>query len=192
MEFVMAAERDRIPEMSRRQLLAATASGMGLAVAPNALLAAATEPSARETLPPLAADAAPPAGWSALAPRDEIRPAFAYDPRGGPEGRGAFVIQADARPGLSGCWRRTLPVESGKTYRFSALYRAVNVPVPRRSVVAKLFWHNAAGSLCPCSEPAVVGNGGRAMTEMDYPSALPLRADGWTEISSIYRAPDAA
>ena len=36
------------------------------------------------------------AGWTAAAPRDEIRPEFTYYPRGGPNGKGVHIIGADA------------------------------------------------------------------------------------------------
>ena len=38
-----------------------------------------------------AADAPAPDGWTAAAPRDEIKPAFAFDPAGGPDGKGCLV-----------------------------------------------------------------------------------------------------
>jgi hypothetical protein len=94
-------------------------------VALTAALLAAAPPSA-------------PDGWTTAAPRDEIRPAFAYEATGGPDGKGAFVITADHREGLDGWWTRTFPVEGGKHYRFQAFCQAKNVAVPRRSVVAQL------------------------------------------------------
>ena len=36
-----------------------------------------------------------PAGWTAVAPRDEIKPIFRYEAKGGPEGREAFIIAGD-------------------------------------------------------------------------------------------------
>src|SRR5947209_9178652 len=50
------------------------------------------------------AGAKAPDGWTTAAPRDEIRPAFAYDPQGGPDGKGCFTITADRRDGLARCW----------------------------------------------------------------------------------------
>jgi len=54
------------------------------------------------------ADDLPP-GWSARSPRDEIRPAFAYDPAGGPKRSGAFVITHDSRAGLQGWVEKEFP-----------------------------------------------------------------------------------
>src|SRR5579862_8887664 len=79
-------------------------------------------------------------GWQTAAPRDEIRPAFTCDLQGGPDGQGALIIEADRREGLDGSWIRAFPVIGGRPYRFRALYRARNVAVPRRSVVATIDW----------------------------------------------------
>ena len=50
--------------------------------------------------PPKApAGESPPDGWKAAAPRDEISPEFSYDPKGGRDGKGAFIIYANAREG---------------------------------------------------------------------------------------------
>ncbi len=40
-----------------------------------------------------------PEGWTTAAPREEISPAFAYEPNGGTDGKGSFVITAAAREG---------------------------------------------------------------------------------------------
>src|SRR5438132_13975178 len=62
----------------------------------------------------------PPDGWTTAAPRDEIRPEFAYDPKDGPDGKGCFLIKADQRAGLAGCWKKTFPVTGRKQYHFKA------------------------------------------------------------------------
>ena len=38
-----------------------------------------------------------PDGWTTGAPRDEIRPAFQYEPTGGVNGQGVFIIRQDRR-----------------------------------------------------------------------------------------------
>ncbi|MBM3892648.1 MAG: hypothetical protein FJ388_26315, partial [Verrucomicrobia bacterium] len=63
-------------------------------------------------------------GWTAAAPREEIRPSFSVSRKGG------LVIQADEREGLSGCWTKTFPVQGGRHYRFHALRKATRVAVP--------------------------------------------------------------
>src|SRR5262249_13201960 len=77
-----------------------------------------------------------PDGWLAWAPRDEIRPDFAYEPTGGPDGKGCLTIKADRRDGLDGYWARSFPITGGQYYRFEARYRAEGVSIPRRNIVA--------------------------------------------------------
>src|SRR5262245_52461840 len=83
-----------------------------------------------------------PPGWVTAAPRDELRPAFAFEPAGGADGKGAWVIRAGRREGQHGWWSRTYPVVGGKHYRFSASYQAAGVAVERRSVVARVLWQD--------------------------------------------------
>lgn len=152
-----------------------------------ALLAAAV--AAPADPPPLF-----PAGWQAAAPRDELRPAFAYDPAGGPKKDGAFVITHDARDGLHGWVQKTFPVEGGKHYRFHAVRKAAGVETPRRSVVARVLWRDDAGRGVPMGEPPakgyLIGFTGRA--EAEHPTDRPARPDGWTEVSDTYQAPPKA
>ena len=84
----------------------------------------------------------------------------------------------------------TMPIETGKWYRFSALCRAKDVAVPRRSIVAKLDWQDARGRAVPLDEPAVssVLQGMTPMAETEFPNPSAPRADGWTEMSGVYRA----
>ena len=77
-----------------------------------------------------------PPGWEAVAQREEIRPAFSFDPEGGPGKAGAFVIEAGDSVGQHGWLQKAFPVEGGKCYRFQALRQSERVAVPRRSGVA--------------------------------------------------------
>ena len=49
-------------------------------------------------------------GWTSAGLRDELRPSFAYEEAGGPDGRPAWVIRMDEREGLRGCWTKSYPV----------------------------------------------------------------------------------
>src|SRR5438270_13965735 len=118
-------------EISRREWITRAAAGAALVA--GSRLAAGEGPSE-------SGDRV--AGWTSGSPRDEIRPHFAVDPHGGPEGGPCLLIRADAREGLDGYWTRTFGVSGGRHYRFSALYRCEHVAVPRRSVVAKLDWQD--------------------------------------------------
>src|SRR4029453_15273278 len=57
-----------------------------------------------------------PDGWRAAAPRDEIRPQFDYIPKGGKDGKGAFLIIAYDREGLDGYWVKTFSITGGRHY----------------------------------------------------------------------------
>jgi predicted amidohydrolase len=133
-------------------------------------------------------------GWQTAAPRDEIRPAFACAPHGGPDGHDAYVIRADRREGLDGFWTRTFPVTGGRHYRFRALYRAQNVAVPRRSVVAKIDWQDAQGRPVPEDKPTVAGylRGATGMAETEHPATQATDSAGWTEVADTYCAPSGA
>ncbi len=135
-----------------------------------------------------------PDGWTTAAPRDEIRPQFAFDSKGGPNGTGCFVIRADQREGLDGSWRKTFPIQGGRYYRFESFYKAGGVSVPRRSIVAKIQWQNDQGQSVPLDEPAVTSylRGARGMAETEFPAPKEPSASGWTELSDTYRVPSQA
>jgi predicted amidohydrolase len=135
-----------------------------------------------------------PEGWSTAAPRDEIRPAFAYEPDGGPHRRGAFVIRSDAREGLQGRWTRAFPVTGGHYYRFYALRRARHAASPRRAAVARVLWHDGQGNGIQRDEPtnATFAPGERPAAEPEYPMDHAEAAPGWVEVSDVYRAPSGA
>jgi predicted amidohydrolase len=141
-----------------------------------------------------ARDYSPPEGWSTAAPRDEIRPEFAYDPTGGPHGRGAFVIRSDEREGLQGRWTKTFPVQGGHAYRFSALRRVEHAASPRRTAVARVTWTDDSGQqvLRDESTTAPFQPGVAPRSEPEYPMDRAEAAPGWVEVSDVYRAPSRA
>ncbi|HYG34972.1 MAG TPA: nitrilase-related carbon-nitrogen hydrolase, partial [Clostridia bacterium] len=135
-----------------------------------------------------------PAGWKTSSPREEIRPEFAFEPRGGADGQGCFVIRADKREGLDGCWTKSFPVVGGRYYRFSALYKAKRVAIPRRSILVKLDWQDAQGQVVS-QDPPVVENylkGAVAIAETESPVTRGTNSEGWTEIADVYRIPSKA
>jgi predicted amidohydrolase len=143
----------------------------------------------------VADSSANPAGWSTAAPRDEIEPQFAYQAHGGIDGHGALVIRADHREGLDGYWTKTFPVIGGRHFRFEAFYRAAGVAVPRRSVVPRLLWQDAAGRPVPSDEPVVAGyliSKSKSLAAAEFPTTKAARGDGWTEVSDTYLVPGRA
>ena len=107
--------------------------------------------------------------WQPAAPRDEIRPTFAFDSGGGPDGEGALVIQADEREGLDGWWSKAFAITGGRHYRFLARYRAHNVQVPRRSILAKFDWRNESGEpvLTDVFEPTQTAEDPNAVVDLN-------------------------
>jgi predicted amidohydrolase len=135
-----------------------------------------------------------PEGWVTQSPRDEVRPHFAYDPEGGPQGTGAFVIKADEREGLIGSWEKTLPIEGGRYYRFSCSRKAIGVKTPRRVAVARVLWRDDKGQNVRHDDPTFTSYrpGEKPQAEPEYPADGQLLESGWQEVSGVFRAPSAA
>ncbi|MSU59332.1 MAG: carbon-nitrogen hydrolase family protein [Pedosphaera sp.] len=135
-----------------------------------------------------------PAGWSTAAARDEIKPAFNFDPKGGPKRDGALVIRTDKRDGLDGHWEKTFPVEGGKWFRFFALRRAENIPVPRRCVLVRIHWRDAKGRAVNHDEPGAhsYAPGVPPQAEPEFPNDGAPGRDGWTVVSGVYHVPSHA
>ena len=135
-----------------------------------------------------------PPGWHTAAPRDEIRPAFAYEPTRGPSGQGAFVIQADGREGLDGFWTQAFPVRGGQYYQFRAFRRLDRVASPRRSAVVRLLWQDDGGRSVLRDEPPTTSflKGFTSTAEAEHPMDRTTDARGWTEVADIYRVPSKA
>ncbi len=135
-----------------------------------------------------------PDGWQTAAPRDEIRPRFDYDSKGGKDGKGALLIIADDREGLDGHWVKTFQVTGGKHYRFFALRRVENIATPARSVVARILWQDANGKSVHWDKPVPTGYMKDAFyqAEPEYPRDKATDAGGWTEVSDVYLAPSKA
>ncbi len=135
-----------------------------------------------------------PEGWTVAAPREEIRPEFAFDARGGPDGQAALVIKADGREGLDGGWIKTFPIHGGSWYRFCAVRKVENVALPRRSAVAKINWLDAQGNRVTYDEAVETGylRGFKPTAEAEHPTDKTANPAGWTEVSDTYRAPSKA
>src|SRR5258708_6508575 len=98
-----------------------------------------------------------PPGWKPASPRDEIRPGFSFDPKGGPKSDGSLISASDEREGLHGWWQKTFAIVGGRHCHFQALRKVQNVKVPRRSAVVRIVWQDDKGKPVPMSEPAVQG-----------------------------------
>ncbi len=123
--------------------------------------------------------------WHGVAAREEIRPFFETSSNGG------LVIRSDSREGLAGHWERTFIVEGGKHFQFRARRRADNVSSPRRSVLARLLWRDAAGRPVRHDAPGAISYapGVAPAAEPEYPADGAADGAGWTEVGGVYRAP---
>jgi predicted amidohydrolase len=130
--------------------------------------------------------------WKTGSPRDELRPTFGFDPKGGPNGTTSFIIAANERDeGLHGWWQKSYPVTGGKYYRFRAVRKVQGIPLARRSAVVRILWQDAAGKPVPTDEPAPVGylKGWKGNAEPEHPADRDTDDRGWTEVAETYRAP---
>lgn len=137
---------------------------------------------------------AAPDGWTADAPRDEVRPALTYQPAGGRDGHGAFVIQHDDREGLHGFWSRKFEVRGGQHYHFEGWRAVSHVATPRQSVSVRILWRDAKGNAVPQDEPSPGAYlvGWKPTSEAEHPTDKQTDDKGWTEVSETYRAPTKA
>jgi predicted amidohydrolase len=145
-------------------------------------------------LPLIAVGGQPPDSWKALAPREEIRPAFGYESQGGVDDGPRLIIEADDREGLHGYWTRTFDVKGGQHYRFSTLRRIENVGLPRRSVLVRVLWRDDQNQPVEREEPVVTTylKGWKPRAEAEYPPDGKTNVDGWTEVAATYLAPPKA
>ncbi len=139
-----------------------------------------------------AADA--PEGWTTTAPREEIKPEFRYDPSGGPNHHGSFVIESGNREGLVGRWTKTFPIKGGEHYRFSALRKVTGADSPRRAGVVRVLWRDAKGKPVNHDEPSYASYrpGEKPQATPEYPDDGATDAQGWTPQTGVYHAPNAA
>ena len=135
-----------------------------------------------------------PGGWTNVAPREEIKPAFSFLHDGGPDHSGSFVIESDQREGLVGRWTKSFPVKGGLHYRFSALRKVIGGDSPRRTGVARVLWRDERGKPVRHDEPSSASyqTGEKPIAEPEYPSDGVTDSNGWTTQSDVYAAPSGA
>jgi predicted amidohydrolase len=171
-----------------------------LALCCLSLVAFATSAAPPAAIPPAAgtklaaAESTLPPGWTTASPRDELRPSFSFNSKGGPKGDGAWVIASDQREGMHGWFAKSFPVTGGQSYHFHAVRKIHNIAIPRRSAVVRILWQDDKGKSVPLSEPPVKGYlvGYAGPAEAEHPTDKATDAEGWTEVSDTYRAPTKA
>ena len=135
-----------------------------------------------------------PPGWTTVSPRDEIHPAFSYEPKGGPKQAGSFVVTHDQRDGLDGWFQKSFPVTGGEFYSFHAVRKTFDVAVPRRSTLVRVIWQDQAGKTVPADVPVSWDKETRRIpsVEPEHPVDGATDRQGWTTVSGVYRAPSRA
>jgi predicted amidohydrolase len=135
-----------------------------------------------------------PAGWETTAQRDEIRPAFSFDPKDGPNGHGAFVITTGDSIGQNGQFQKSFPVSGTKFYRFEVVRKTANVETPRRSAPVRIEWLDAAGKAVRADVPPghESEKGPIPLAEPEHPLDGETDAKGWTKVAGVFRAPSKA
>ncbi|MCA9015534.1 MAG: carbon-nitrogen hydrolase family protein, partial [Planctomycetaceae bacterium] len=132
-------------------------------------------------------------GWQAMTPREELRPHISWEAEGGPDHKGAFLIQADGREGLMGHIQKTFPVQGGKTYEFTVLRKTEGIDLVRRAGAARLIWLDQNGKRVLRDKPSFASYrpGERPRAEPEFPGDRET-ASGWTKVAGVYRAPSEA
>lgn len=143
--------------------------------------------SAQESLPL-------PAGWTAMSSRDEIRPTFEYDAKGGPNDTGTFIIRHDHREGLDGWFQKSFPVVGGEFVRFQASRKLSRVTSARRSALVRVLWKDAQGAMVSADVPQkqVAELGHTPAAEPEHPVDLSIDENGWAMVTGTYRVPNKA
>ncbi len=129
--------------------------------------------------------------WEPYAFRDEIRPSFRHEAKGGRDGAEALVIETDKRDGLDGAWRRTFAVEGGKWYKFRVWRKTTGTAWPQQTGVITVQWRDASGNPA-IDDRKLVENYLTKYTPTappEYPVDGVPASDGWTEMNGHWQAP---
>jgi predicted amidohydrolase len=117
-----------------------------------------------------AAGATPPDAWQAFAVRPEIAPkSWIVDDH-------TLALAGNGLEATDGRWQKRVPVEAGRHYGFSALYKATGVETPGRSVLARVIWFNDKD---------------RQVEQAEYPTLIGSEGE-WNILAATYAAPKGA
>ncbi|MGB0581523.1 MAG: carbon-nitrogen hydrolase family protein [Limisphaerales bacterium] len=130
-------------------------------------------------------------GWTATAPREEIRPQFEFV---GTTGSPRLITRMDDREGLHGTWTKTFEIAGGKHYRFYAQRKSTGVKYPRRHALAKITWQDNNGRLVANDNPTNRKwlRSGTSTHRPDYPLERAMKRAGWSELTDVYKSPSKA
>ena len=114
--------------------------------------------------------------------------------KGGHDGAPGLVIQTSEGDHWMGCWQKTLPVEGGQHYQFTAWRRYAGLADPRRHVVARVLWQDEKGNPVRWDAPAPAGYqaGTVPVAEPEYPADQDRGPGQWAAFEAKLQAPKAA
>lgn len=123
--------------------------------------------------------------WTEQSPRAEIRPQFLRSDDG------VLGIRHDQREGLDGWYQRRFPIRGGAYYRVQAQRQTQGVLNPRQSCLVRLLWQDAEGKgvKLDSAPQYLIANLPMPSAEPEYPVDGACDAEGWTQVSGLYRAP---
>lgn len=135
-----------------------------------------------------------PDGWHCAAARDEIKPAFSFDPKDGPSKSGSLVIRTEEREGLDGHWKNPFPVIGGQWYRFRSVRKAENAPEPHRNALVRIHWRDEKGRKVRHDRSGAqrFAPGKPPLSEPEFPANDASDAADCTEVSGVYHIPSKA
>ncbi len=127
-------------------------------------------------------------GWTAVSPRDEIRPQFSCGTNN------TLIIAHDEREGLDGWFQKSFQVKGGAFYRFETWRKTTGVTHLRQSCLVRIVWQDEDGQGVKMDAAPEYLNPSLPMpsAEPEYPADGPTDAAGWTAVSGSYRAPSKA
>ena len=131
-----------------------------------------------------------PAGWNVWSAHAETAPRPYVDPmlyRGRP---GSLAISGNSKLGEHGGWQRSVAgITPGTWYRFTAYYRAENVPCESWQVLARLDWRDGAGRRAGATRLRLSRPPRRRLDQGDgrYP-APPKAASAGAAVAAFQRA----
>jgi predicted amidohydrolase len=114
-------------------------------------------------------------GWTFKSARPEISPKPSVRTEGGAYG---LVITGNGEAIADGLWIKRVPLPAGQYVSFTAHYRASNIEMAARNIVAGIVWLDEVGK--------EVGNSDHAST------TVAADADGWRKINATYKVPPKA
>lgn len=121
--------------------------------------------------------------WTSHAAREEISPVFE-------QREDNLHLSSPGNPGTNGHWRRDIPVEGGRPYRFRAWRQAENVSHPRRSCLVRIEWEGPGGKAVKSPEKVNAEYFGPVQTTArpEYPRDREEK-NGWVLVEDTYLAP---